>query len=488
MPVSASPSGLPPSPGVPIQLRPIARVYAYAVTALGLAACVAAAASVEHWLRVGFLCALMIGATSISLTPVRWVDQSLGLVVAVASFTIVGWAGATLVCAVGAAAHASERRGVVKRAFNFGQLALSGAAGGALYELLGGPVGAFSTGSTEVAAAPLGVISPSSSDFPRTLWVVLASVLIYSLVNTALTSGVIALVERLAPVTVMRTVLVMAPSSIAYGGLGLMLAVLWIDYEPVSSLLLFLPLLSARWAIRQYSEQQKAYDSTLRALITTIEVKDGYTGGHSERVSRIAIMIARECHMPEYRVDAVRYAALLHDVGKTGIPTSILGKHGKLTDDEFDVIKTHPDRGVRMLDGIDFLSESLSGVYHHHERMDGRGYPLGLVGSEIPEFARIVMVADAFDAMTSTRSYRPARSVDKAIVELRRCEGEQFDPWMVDALVRALDKQGWEGDPEPFSATPPGVEAPAAAAATETARPAIPAIPAIPASSGADVR
>jgi putative nucleotidyltransferase with HDIG domain len=206
--------------------------------------------------------------------------------------------------------------------------------------------------------------------------------------------------------------------------------------------------------MRQYGEQQKAYDATLRSLITAIEIKDGYTRGHSERVSQIAVMIAHSAHLPEYRVEAVRYGALLHDVGKTGIPSRILAKHGKLTDEEFEVIKTHPDRGVQMLDGIDFLSDSLAGVYHHHERMDGRGYPLGLAGDEVPEIARIIMVADAFDAMTSTRSYRPARSTDKAIVELRRCQGDQFDPRMVDALVAGVDKHGWQGDPEPFSATP----------------------------------
>jgi putative nucleotidyltransferase with HDIG domain len=222
----------------------------------------------------------------------------------------------------------------------------------------------------------------------------------------------------------------------------------------VSALLLLMPLVAARAALLQYGEQQKAYDATLRSLITAIEIKDGYTRGHSERVSQIAVMIAQAAHLPQYRVEAVRYGALLHDVGKTGIPSRILAKHGKLTEEEFAVIKTHPDRGVQMLDGIDFLSDSIAGVYHHHERMDGRGYPLGLAGDEVPEIARIIMVADAFDAMTSTRSYRPARSTDKAIAELRRCQGDQFDPRMVDALVAGVDKHGWEGDPEPFSATP----------------------------------
>ncbi|MCU1678441.1 MAG: hypothetical protein JWM93_3199 [Frankiales bacterium] len=412
-----------------------ALLYILGVSSVGAAACAIAATSVGDWSTVALLCVLMVAAISVSAAAVGPIDLSLALVVAVASLTLVGAAGTTIVCAASAIGYSREHRAFIKRLFNFGQLALCGAAAGVIYEALGGAVGSF---------------AQDGSDFPRTLWAVVAAILVYSVTNMILVSGVISLAEKLAPAAVFKGLAMTAPSSVAYSCFGLMFAVLWIDYTPVSGLLLFLPLLSARWAIQQYAEQQKAYDSTLRALITAIEVKDGYTRGHSERVSRIATMIAHEAHLPEYRVDAVRYAALLHDVGKTGIPSRILGKHGKLTDEEFDVIKTHPARGLEMLDGIDFLDESLTGVYHHHERMDGRGYPLGLVGMEIPEIARIVMVSDAFDAMTSTRSYRPARSVDKAVAELRRCQGDQFDPAMVDALVGAIAKQGWEGDPEPF--------------------------------------
>jgi hypothetical protein len=418
-----------------------ASIYIAAVTGAGVTACGLAVASLTDPATTGLLCVLMVAALTVSATAVGRIDLSLALVVAVGSLTLVGAAGATLVCASGAL-YSPDHRAFVKRAFNFGQLAVSGGAAGLLYERLGGPVGAF---------------SPSA--FPTALWVVLAAVLLYSVMNMGLVSGAIALAEGLPAASVFRSLAMTAPSSVAYGCLGLMLAVLWIDYTPFSAMLLFLPLLSARWAIRQYAEQQKAYDSTLRALITAIEVKDGYTRGHSERVSQIATMIARQARLPEDRVEAVRYSALLHDVGKTGIPSRILGKHGKLTEEEFEVIKTHPARGLEMLDGIDFLDDSLAGVYHHHERMDGGGYPLGLVGMEIPEVARIVMVSDAFDAMTSTRSYRPARTVDKAIAELRRCEGDQFDPAMVDALVGAVAKQGWEGDPEPFSPTAESVPA-----------------------------
>ena len=135
---------------------------------------------------------------------------------------------------------------------------------------------------------------------------------------------------------------------------------------------------------------------------------------------------------------------MLHDVGKMGVPTLVLQKQGKLSNAEADAVRAHPARGLEMLGDIDFLQEALGGIYHHHERMDGKGYPLGLRGMEIPEFARVIMVADAFDSMTSNRSYRPAMSIEKAIDELVACSGVQFDPVMVEAMVAALRAHGWQ--------------------------------------------
>jgi HD-GYP domain-containing protein (c-di-GMP phosphodiesterase class II) len=151
--------------------------------------------------------------------------------------------------------------------------------------------------------------------------------------------------------------------------------------------------------------------------------------------------------MREDRVEAIRYAGMLHDVGKTGVPTKVLQKAGRLTDEEAEAIRQHTTRGYELLREIDFLAEALAGIYHHHERLDGQGYPLGLSGYDIPEFARVIAVADAFDSMTSTRSYRPAKSVDSAVGELLRCRGSQFDPLFVDALVRAVERKGWQTAP-----------------------------------------
>jgi HD-GYP domain-containing protein (c-di-GMP phosphodiesterase class II) len=156
------------------------------------------------------------------------------------------------------------------------------------------------------------------------------------------------------------------------------------------------------------------------------------------------VMIARVIGMREDRMNALRYAGILHDLGKLGVPTKVLQKSGKLTEEEFAAIKLHPLRGMEMLGDIEFLDEAFQGILHHHERLDGLGYPMGLKGAQIPEFARVIAVADAFDSMTSTRSYRTARTVEAAVEEVRRCRGSQFDPLMVDALVKALAKDPWQ--------------------------------------------
>jgi HD-GYP domain-containing protein (c-di-GMP phosphodiesterase class II) len=164
-------------------------------------------------------------------------------------------------------------------------------------------------------------------------------------------------------------------------------------------------------------------------------------------------MIAREVGMRGRRVEAIRYAGMLHDVGKLGVPTTVLQKNGALTEEELAAIQLHPMRGLAIVSEIGFLDEARAGIMHHHERMDGRGYPMGLAGAEIPEFARVIAVADAFDAMTSNRSYRGARSIEEAVGDLRKWSGTQFDPALVEAFIAALRREGWER-PQPATLQP----------------------------------
>jgi putative nucleotidyltransferase with HDIG domain len=177
---------------------------------------------------------------------------------------------------------------------------------------------------------------------------------------------------------------------------------------------------------------------TVGSLVTAIEAKDSYTKGHSERVARYAESVARELGWSEDRVQTIRYAALLHDVGKIGIAKKILGKAGKLSEEEFKVVKDHPDLGARIIKEIQFLEDVIPAVIHHHESLDGSGYLEGLVGDSIPLEARIMAVADSYDAMTSARPYRPALNIETAAKELVACSGTQFDQNVVQALLKSL--------------------------------------------------
>ncbi len=183
--------------------------------------------------------------------------------------------------------------------------------------------------------------------------------------------------------------------------------------------------------------------STIQSLSMAIEAKDRYTRGHSERVHHYAVKVAKQLGLPEAQVDLIRKISLLHDVGKIGIKEDILLKPSKLTPEEFAAIARHPDVGYKILAPLKLPQEALEIVRHHHERLDGRGYPAGLQGDQIPLSVAIVSVADAFDAMTAHRPYRPTPlTFAEAADELRRCAGTQFKPEVVEALLEVLRQEG----------------------------------------------
>jgi putative nucleotidyltransferase with HDIG domain len=185
------------------------------------------------------------------------------------------------------------------------------------------------------------------------------------------------------------------------------------------------------------AETQSAYVGAIRALAAALDARDPYTAGHSERVSALSVSIGRHMGLADRDIDVLRLGALLHDIGKIGVSDNVLGKRGPLTTDEFEAIMTHPRLGSRILRSVPFLSPHAQIVELHHERPDGQGYPHRLLGEEIPVLARIVRVADAFDAMTSARAYRPGRPAVEAIAELWRYAGTQFDAEVVEALAEA---------------------------------------------------
>ena len=180
---------------------------------------------------------------------------------------------------------------------------------------------------------------------------------------------------------------------------------------------------------------EKAYLESIEILRQTVEAKDPYTRGHSDRVSEYSVLIGKHMGLSDEDLHTLKIGGLFHDIGKIGIPDSILLKESKLSDNEYSQIKNHPAIGKHILANATLFQEFIPIIYHHHERFDGNGYPAKLSGKEIPLFARITAIADTFDAMTSKRSYRDALPLEIVIKEIEKCSGSQFDPEIADVFL-----------------------------------------------------
>ncbi|MFA6940589.1 MAG: HD-GYP domain-containing protein [Clostridiaceae bacterium] len=207
-------------------------------------------------------------------------------------------------------------------------------------------------------------------------------------------------------------------------------------------ILVIFPILLARYTFQLNIKNKSQYFETITALMHAMEARDKYTEGHSERVSELAINIAKELKFSEPRIEELKIAAMLHDVGKIGIDDSILNKKGKLTNEEYELIKKHPDIGFNILKDILGIDTVRFIVLHHHERYDGTGYPTGLKPDQLNLDVFIIGLADSIDAMLTDRPYRKARSMDYIISELKANRGTQFHPDVVDAYFRYLEKTG----------------------------------------------
>jgi len=193
--------------------------------------------------------------------------------------------------------------------------------------------------------------------------------------------------------------------------------------------------------VRSYADDlEMSYDTTLRALMAALDTKDAATEGHSERVARLTLAVAREMGLPEERMLDIERGALLHDVGKIGVPDSVLRKPDSLNKMEWEAMQKHPLLAGLMVSKVGFLEGAMPILLYHHERYDGSGYPFGLAGDMIPLEARIFAVVDAYDALTSDRPYRQATSPQKALIEIKANAGIQFDPQVVEAFVSTLNR------------------------------------------------
>lgn len=202
--------------------------------------------------------------------------------------------------------------------------------------------------------------------------------------------------------------------------------------------------------IYQQRQQVALMHNMVESLAAAVDSKDAYTYGHSRRVQHYALLIGEHLRLSPKELTTLRFASLLHDIGKIHVPTEILHKPGRLTENEWAVIKEHPAAGAYILSHTPELADVAQAVAHHHERWDGRGYPGGLQGEQIPLLSRIILAADAFDAMTSRRAYGPGRTAAEALDELHNGRGSQFDPAVVDAIDSLVRAGRWPVSDEEF--------------------------------------
>ncbi|MBE3584546.1 MAG: HD-GYP domain-containing protein [Limnochordaceae bacterium] len=230
---------------------------------------------------------------------------------------------------------------------------------------------------------------------------------------------------------------------IAITSMAILMAGVYFAEGWIGLALFFLPLLVARRAIVMYADMKRAYADTIASLSAALEARDAYTAGHSRRVAEIAVRIGHELGMSDNDLETLKYAGLLHDIGKIGIEDRLLKKPARFTPEEYREITQHSSLTGAILEGVAGFEKVNDWARHHHERYDGSGYPDGLEGDKIPLGARILAVADAFDAMASRRVYKPSIPFGDILVELLGHRGTQFDPKVLDAFVRVMEEPGF---------------------------------------------
>lgn len=360
------------------------------------------------------------------------VQFSFTSIILLTSSVIVGPVGAGLVGAAASLLQPERVRPSV-RVFNVAMISCVGSVGGLVY--------LAASGSRDVESLTGAVPLLLSVGLP-----LMVADVAQCVANAVLLAGVMRVANGV-PLrgNVAKLLSTTGPAYIGYGIIGFLFVVLWIPAHVgwFSAILVLAPLFVARWAFAQYGDELRAHERTLNALVTAAEMKDAHSIGHSGRVAVLCEWIGESLNLRHNELDDVRTAGMLHDIGKLAVHSRILGARTRLEDDQLVSLAEHPRTGVAMLRGIDFLAGSLDGIAHHHERFDGLGYPDGLQGEAIPLLARIIAVADAFDALTTARAYRPAHSTGEALTVIESRGGGQFDPAVVAALTRAIGRHGW---------------------------------------------
>lgn len=369
-----------------------------------------------------FFIGLSVTAEVLPVSLPRGGQVSVGFAIWLASIFLFGPTGGSIVAASAALSIPALLRKdpPVKFFFNAAQYTISATLSGLVFIGL--------RGATLMAVPQIGL--------PADFLPFVAAATVFYVINSSLITAVIALTGEIGFRRIwLLNVYPFMPNFAAMTALATTMAILHAKTSYFGLLLLIVPLMVARQTFHLYSALRESHISTIKSLIASIEAKDTYTRGHSERVAEIAVKIGRRMGLSEKVLERLEYAALLHDIGKIGIPKSILLKPSHLDDQEYNEVKKHPFLGAMIVEEIEFLHDIVPVVFHHHERLDGRGYVDGLKGEGIPLLARILAVADSFDAMTSERAYRPPYPLEDAARELADNAGNQFDRNVVQAFM-----------------------------------------------------
>jgi hypothetical protein len=397
------------------------------------------------------LVAVAIVADLATLTFLRGADIATSFPMTIACLVLFGPTAAAVLSALVAVVtdlarfdrtrSSGESASAMKSIFNASQVALGVLAGGWTYVALGGPVVAS---SRAVAAVPDSAFANWSA---FVLPLLAASVAVVA-VNVVLIVVVLWLSEGSAPGATVRALGIpeFTLVLVSLGLVGLAVAAIMVNYNWFGLLVFAVPLLTVRQIFQHFARLQRDYPATVRILVRSIEAKDEYTRGHSERVADYAVRFARYLGLKDAETETIQFAAMLHDLGKMGVRAEILNKPARLDDAEYAEMKAHPVAALEIVSRIPDTDGLLPIIRHHHERIDGGGYPDGIAGSAIPFASRLLAVCDTYDAMTSSRPYRPALSRGAAVGELRHARGTQLDSELAREFIAMLESAR-EGDP-----------------------------------------
>jgi hypothetical protein len=328
-----------------------------------------------------------------------------------------------------------RRFGIV--VFNCSQYALASMAAAAAYHAFGVPHGAMNVVAAVCAA------------------------LAYGTVNVSLVLPYVSKTHGEKVRVVWADMYPALPNYLAWGMLGLLVGLVCRELGALAIVLLAVPMVIGRWTFRSFNRVHEAHEASVRLFIRLIEAKDPYTAGHTERVAKYSLYVGEELGLPPGQLEHLRQSALMHDVGKLAVPSRLLNKPGRLTPEEWDVVKRHNTAGIDILGRIDFMRTMAVSASDQHGRFDAG--ETSSTPEELVLEAHIVAVTDAFDAMTSTRSYRKALSQEVAFTELRDNAGTQFNPRCVEAFIAVIERRGeqygagFEVDAHEFAVTPPEV-------------------------------